>query len=275
MSIQSRYSNIVCYFDPDSEISARTFAEISRHYPMIGSVHWTNNKNNQKIFSPDKKQLIITLGGDGMMLRALHEFANDNVDVYGINLGSVGFLLNNCDLKNLLQKIDSAVVTKLSPLEMKARTTDGKIFSAIAFNEVSLLRETSQTAKMSINVNGKVRLSEMSGDGIMVSTPAGSTAYNAAAHGPIVPLNANVLLLTPINPFRPRRLGSILLPRNSIVSLTVLEASKRPVNAFADSSEIKNVEVVQVYERSDIKMSVLFDKDLSLDERILKEQFTT
>jgi NAD+ kinase len=275
VSIQSRYSNIVCYFDPSSEIAVRTFAEVSKNYPMIGSVHWTTNKNFQKNFNPDKKQLIITLGGDGMMLRALHEFVNDNVDVYGINLGSVGFLLNNCDLKNLLQKIDSAVITKLSPLEMKARTTDGKVFSAIAFNEVSLLRETSQTAKMSIHVNGKVRLSEMSGDGIMVATPAGSTAYNAAAHGPIVPLNANILLLTPINPFRPRRLSSILLPRNSIISLSVLEAAKRPVTAFADSSEIKNVEVVQVYERSDIKMSVLFDKDLSLDERILKEQFTT
>ena len=158
---------------------------------------------------------------------------------------------------------------------MKVRTTDGKISSAIAFNEISLLRHTSQTAKISIHINGKVRLSEMSGDGIMVATPAGSTAYNAAAHGPIVPLNSNVLLLTPINPFRPRRLNSILLPRHSIIAFTILEAYKRPVHAFADSYEIHNVEFVQVYERSDIKISILFDQDLSLDERILKEQFMT
>jgi NAD+ kinase len=152
---------------------------------------------------------------------------------------------------------------------------DGIIYSAIAFNEVSLLRSTAQTAKMSIKVNGEVRLNEMSGDGVMVATVAGSTAYNAAAGGPIVPLNANVLLLTPINPFRPRRLSSILLAKQSIISFQAIEGDKRPISAFADSHEIKNISIVQVYEREDIKMSILFNKESSLDERILKEQFAT
>lgn len=272
MSIQSRYAKIICYFDPQSDTAIKTFSEISRSYPMIGHVY-CNQATYMK--QDDQKQLVITLGGDGVILKALHEFVGKNTDFYGINLGSVGFLLNELDVKNLLQKIDKAVVTKLSPLEMKARKSDGKVFTAIAFNEVSVLRDTSQSAKISIHVNGKERLSELCGDGIMIATPAGSTAYNAAAYGPIVPLNANVLLLTPINPFRPRRLNSILLPRQSIVSLTVLEPTKRPVNAFADSHEIKHVEMLQVYERSDIKISMLFNRDLSLDERILKEQFTT
>ncbi len=274
MSIQSYYSGIICYFDPNSEIAVKSYSEISNAYPMIGYIHW-QEENHSKLFKSNNKQLVITLGGDGMMLKALHEFINDDVDVYGINLGSIGFLLNEYDINKLLHKIETATITKLSPLEMQVRSIDGQISTAMAFNEISLLRRTSQTAKISININGKVRLSEMSGDGIMVATPAGSTAYNAAAHGPIVPLNSNILLLTPINPFRPRRLNSILLSRHSIISFTILDASKRPVNAFADSYEIHNVEFVKVYERSDIKISILFDQDLSLDERILKEQFMT
>lgn len=241
---------------------------------MIGAIHWQKDCT-VRLPQKDSKQLVITLGGDGMMLRALHAFSRESVDVYGVNLGSVGFLLNSCDIKNLLQNIESSVETKLYPLEMNVKTIDGEIHSAIAFNEISLLRSTAQTAKLKISINGEIRLNEMNGDGIMVATPAGSTAYNAAAHGPIVPLNANILLLTPINPFRPRRLNSILLPRQSIVSLIVLEPEKRPISAFADSHEIKNVSIVQVYERSDIRMSILFNKNSSLNERILKEQFST
>lgn len=270
----TKYSNIVCYFDPKSDLACKIYSEIASAYPMIGSVFWSESIP-AKLPKKDSKQLVITLGGDGMMLRALHAFIKDNVDIYGINLGSVGFLLNKYEIKNLLIKIDSAVETRLHPLEMNVKTIDGKIHSAIAFNEVSLLRSTAQTAKMSVNVNGEVRLNEMSGDGVMVATVAGSTAYNAAAGGPIVPLNANVLLLTPINPFRPRRLNSILLPRQSIISFHIIEGDKRPISAFADSYEIKNISMVQVYERSDIKMSILFNKDSSLDERILKEQFAT
>lgn len=270
----SRYSNIICYFDPERESSQKVYAEIAKAYPMIGSVFWTPDQP-VKLPKKDTKQLVITLGGDGMMLRALHTFVNENVDIYGINLGSVGFLLNKYELNSLLTNIDTALETKLYPLEMNAKSTSGQIHSAIAFNEVSLLRSTAQTAKMNIKVNGEVRLQEMYGDGIMVATAAGSTAYNAAAHGPIVPLSANVLLLTPINPFRPRRLGSVLLSRQTIVSFQILESEKRPVSAFADSYEIKNVSMVQVYERSDIKMSILFDKSSSLDDRILKEQFAT
>lgn len=239
---------------------------------MIGNLH----KNSiVKLPKKDSKQLVITLGGDGMMLKALHAFLKENIDIYGINIGSVGFLLNELNIQNLLSNIETAIGTKLYPLEMNVKTTDGKLHSAIAFNEISLLRSTAQTAKICIHINGETRLKELCGDGIMVATAAGSTAYNAAAHGPIVPLNANILLLTPINPFRPRRLNSVLLPRQSIVSLFILESEKRPVSAFADSHEIKNVSAIQIYERSDIHMSILFNKNASLDERILKEQFGT
>lgn len=271
--MQNRYNNIVCYFDQQSEVATNAYTEISHTYPMIGYIFC--GQVRKKFNYIDSKQLVITLGGDGIMLKALHEFVNDNVDIYGINLGSVGFLLNKYELNNLLQNINNAVVTKLSPIEVQAKTIHNQSITAIAFNEVSLLRETSQTAKMSIKINGKVRLDQIFGDGIMVATPAGSTAYNAAAHGPIVPLNANVLLLTPINPFRPRRLSSILLPKHSVISFEILEPSKRPVNAFADSYEIKDVISVEIYEKADINVSVLFNKDLSLDERILKEQFET
>jgi NAD+ kinase len=237
---------------------------------MIGSLY-----SNNRVSLPCKseKQLVITLGGDGVMLRALHAFVGDDVDIYGINLGSVGFLLNNYDLKNLLKNIETSIQIHLSPLEMKVKTTDGQIHKAIAFNEISLLRSTAQTAKIKISVNGKVRLDELSGDGLLVSTAAGSTAYNAAAHGPILPLNSNILVLTPISPFRPRRMSSILLQRQSLVTLMINEFNKRPVSTFADLTEIKNVEIIQIYERSDIKVSILFDCDSSPEERILKEQF--
>ena len=270
--MQNRYSNIICYFDPRSDLACSVYSKIVSSYPMIGSIFY-NEDYPIKLPKKDSKQLVITLGGDGMMLRALHAFIKESVDIYGINLGSVGFLLNKYEIKSLLTKIDTAIETRLYPLEMNVKTVNGEIHSAIAFNEVSLLRSTAQTAKMSIRVNGEVRLNEMSGDGVMVATAAGSTAYNSAAGGPIVPLNSNILLLTPINPFRPRRLNSILLARQSIISFHIIEEEKRPVSAFADSHEIKNISLVQIYERSDIRMSILFDKDSSLDERILKEQF--
>lgn len=272
--MQSKYSNIVCYFDPDSEIALQIYSEIAAAYPMIGSV-LSIRDTPVKLPKKDYKQLVITLGGDGMLLRALHAFSKEDIDIYGINIGSIGFLLNKCDIRNLLNKIETAIETRLYPLEINAKTADNKLHSAIAFNEVSLLRSTSQTAKVEIKVNGELRLKEMCSDGIMVATAAGSSAYNSAAGGPIVPLNSNVLLLTPINPFRPRRLKTVIIPRQSIVSFKVLENAKRPVSAFADSHEIKDVLIVQVYERSDIRMTILFDQDSSLDERILKEQFAT
>jgi NAD+ kinase len=260
------YSRITCYFDNKSEIAKSIYQKIVNKYPMIGY-------RSGKEITTSGKELIIVLGGDGVMLKALHDFAGLDCDLYGINLGSVGFLLNSLDLDQLLTKIEEATRTQLSPLEMRVETLTGFEEKALAFNEVSLLRYTSQTAKLAIYINGKIRLEELAGDGVMVATPAGSTAYNAAASGPIVPLKANILLLTPINPFRPRKLSSILLSKNSLVTIEVLESEKRPVKAFADSYEIKSVKKVEVYERSDIKVSVLFDKGLSLDERILKEQF--
>jgi NAD+ kinase len=223
----------------------------------------------------DSLKLVITLGGDGMMLRALHHFMGQNVHIYGINLGSVGFLLNRYSLNDLLLRIEESVIAKLYPLKMEVETINGELFSALAINEISILRQTSQSAKFSVSVNGTLRLEEMVGDGMLVATPAGSTAYNAAARGPIVPLDANVLLLTPINPFRPRRLNSILLQRQSTVSLNVFNPQKRPVSAVADSFEIRNIMTVEISECHDICMSVLFDRDHSLEERILKEQFTS
>ncbi len=272
--MQNKYSNIVCFFDPNSQVALKVYSEIATAYPMIGSVLWIKD-HQVKLPQKDSKQLVITLGGDGMMLRALHAFFKENVEIYGINIGSIGFLLNKYDIKNLLNKIETAIETKLYPLEVNAKTTCNNIYSAIAFNEVSLLRSTSQTAKLEIKVNGEVRLKEMYSDGVMVATAAGSSAYNSAAGGPIVPLNSNVLLMTPINPFRPRRLKSVIIPRQSIAAFKVLESEKRPVSAFADSQEMKDVLIVQVYERSDTRMTILFDQDSSLDERILKEQFTS
>jgi NAD+ kinase len=265
----SNYSRITCYFDERSELAKDTYNKIVNKYPMIGCR--TDNQFDQD--THNGKELVITLGGDGVILKALHLFAGLNLDLYGINLGSVGFLLNDLDLDNLLTKIEEAIPTPLSPLEVRVEKKGGEVEKALAFNEVSLLRYTSQTAKLAIYINGKIRLEELAGDGIMVATPAGSTAYNAAASGPILPLKANILLLTPINPFRPRKLSSILLSKNSLVTIEILEVEKRPIKVFADSHEINKAKRVEVYERSDIKVSVLFDKNLSLDERILKEQF--
>ncbi len=279
MFVKNRYSSVLCFFDPTSELAVKIYNEISSILPMIGAVSCRDievyNRYSIKRLSDDQLKLIITLGGDGMMLRALHYFMGQNVHIYGINLGSVGFLLNKYNIKDLLSRIEESTITRLHPLRMDVKTMEGQSFSALAINEVSILRQTHQSAKFSVTVNNTVRLDEMVGDGILVSTPAGSTAYNAAAHGPIIPLDANVLLLTPINPFRPRRLNSILLQRQSVVLLHILDLQKRPVSAVADSFEIRNVVTVEVAECSDIHMSLLFDRDHSLEERILKEQFSS
>ncbi|MBL8712668.1 MAG: NAD kinase [Alphaproteobacteria bacterium] len=217
--------------------------------------------------------VIVALGGDGSMLRALHEGLRLKKPVYGMNRGSVGFLLNEYSDKNLMQRLERAQVVKLNPLRMKVTTMNGGSQDALAINEVSLLRETRQAAKLKVTIDGVVRLDELICDGIIFSTPAGSTAYNLSAHGPIIPLSAGILALTPISAFRPRRWRGALLPQSARLKLTIMEARNRPVSAVADFTEIRDVETVEVWQDTSVEISLLFDPEMNLDERMIKEQF--
>lgn len=217
--------------------------------------------------------VIIALGGDGSMLRALHDSILHKKPVFGMNRGSIGFLLNEYRAEGLPERLLRAQSVKLNPLRMKVETIDGAVHDALAINEVSLLRETRQAAKLKISIDGIIRLEELICDGLIVATPAGSTAYNLSAHGPIVPLSAGILALTPISAFRPRRWRGALLPRTSRLAIIVLEAHNRPVSAVADSTEIRDVRTVEVWEDQGIDIKLLFDPEMNLDERMLKEQF--
>jgi NAD+ kinase len=223
---------------------------------------------------PDDADVVVALGGDGFMLETLHQMLGRNLPVYGMNRGSVGFLMNEYHGDDLLERIDSAQETVLSPLRMTATTQNGRKVDAIAINEVALFRETRQTAKIRIEIDGIARLEELICDGVLIATPAGSTAYNLSAHGPIVPIGAQVLALTPISAFRPRRWRGALLPFGTTFDLTVLEPVKRPVSAVADFTEVRDVVHVQVAEDHDRHVRLLFDAEHNLEERILKEQFS-
>jgi NAD+ kinase len=218
--------------------------------------------------------VIVALGGDGFMLESIHRLIGQSVPVYGMNCGSVGFMMNAFNTEGLLDRLDRAQPVVLHPLRMNAVTSTGRVEEAIAFNEVSLLRELRQAAKIRISVDGRVRIEEMVCDGVLVSTPAGSTAYNLSAHGPIVPLSANLLPLTPISAFRPRRWRGALLPSSADVFFEVLEAEKRPVAAVADFTEVRDVVSVAVCEDRSVQATILFDPDQGLSERIVTEQFT-
>ncbi|MBY0339386.1 MAG: NAD kinase [Acetobacteraceae bacterium] len=222
---------------------------------------------------PQEADFIVALGGDGMMLETQHRFLGRNPRIYGMNRGSVGFLMNAWREDDLPQRLQAAQAALVHPLRMRAHTATGTS-AALAINEVSLLRETRQAAKLRIFVDGKERMPELICDGILVSTPAGSTAYNLSAHGPIVPLTANLLPMTPISAFRPRRWRGALLPSEARVVIEVLEADKRPVSATADSTEVRDVHRVEIREDRSIGMTMLFDPDHSLQERIIAEQFT-
>lgn len=222
----------------------------------------------------DEADVIVALGGDGFMLETLHANMARRVPVYGMNRGSVGFLMNDYGEDGLIERIAAAGKAVIHPLQMDAWTEAGQAQSGLAINEVSLLRQTRQSAKLKISVDGKVRLEELSCDGCMVATPAGSTAYNLSAHGPIIPLDARMLALTPISAFRPRRWRGALLSHRATVEFEVLEADKRPVSAVADSLEIRRVVRVVVTERRDIALTMLFDAGRSFEERVLAEQFT-
>ncbi len=217
---------------------------------------------------------VVALGGDGFMLETLHTVLGRPVPVYGMNCGSVGFLMNNFDEDRLAERLANAQAAVLHPLRMEVETISGTIEEALALNEVSLLRQLRQAAKIRITIDGRVRLAELICDGILVSTPAGSSAYNLSAHGPIVPLSANLLPLTPISAFRPRRWRGALLPSTAEVLFEVLETEKRPVAAVADFTEVRDVISVAVIEDRSIEVTVLFDPDQGLSERIIAEQFT-
>lgn len=222
---------------------------------------------------PEEATAVIALGGDGFMLQTQHEYMNSGLPIYGMNKGTVGFLMNEYKPDNLKQRISRALKSKIRPLAMVATDMDGKKHEAIAINEVSLLRQSYQAASLSITTDGKERLEALVCDGVLVATPAGSTAYNLSAHGPILPLGAPLLALTPVSPFRPRRWRGALLPNTVEVIIKVNEPEKRPVNAVADHTEIKSVK--EVFIKLDMENSglILFDPDHSWDDRILAEQF--
>ena len=223
---------------------------------------------------PAEADVVVCLGGDGFMLETLHAVLGRGLPVYGMNCGSVGFLMNPFVADGLPERIARAQAAVLHPLRMHAVTQAGAVEEALALNEVSLLRQLRQAGKIRITVDGTTRLPELICDGVLVATPAGSTAYNLSAHGPIVPLSANLLPLTPISAFRPRRWRGALLPSTAEVLFEVLEPEKRPVAAVADFTEVRNVASVAVGEDRGLHVAVLFDPDQGLSERIIAEQFT-
>jgi NAD+ kinase len=251
------YSSIA-FFAADTDSAQRAVRRLERRYGRI---------------APDKADVIVTLGGDGTMLEALHRFMQCGVPFYGMNRGTVGFLLNAYRESGLARRLGAATPVALHPLRMNAKTIGGKTHQALAFNEVSLLRESRQAAKLRIRIDRKVRMKELICDGVLLATPAGSTAYNLSAHGPIVPLGAGLLALTPISAFRPRRWRGALLPASAQVVIAVAEPTKRPVSAVADYTEVRDVREVSVREAREISVTLLFDPEHNLEERILSEQF--
>jgi NAD+ kinase len=223
--------------------------------------------------NPAQADAIIALGGDGLMLQVLHKFLTVGKPIYGMNRGSVGFLMNDFSEKDLLERINSAEAAVIHPLRMEATDIAGNKAKGIAFNEVSLLRQRHQAAKLKISIDGKARLDELICDGILVATPAGSTAYNLSAHGPILPIDAPLMAVTPISAFRPRRWRGAILTHKAKVTIEVLEPDKRPVAAVADHHEIRDVVRVDIAEDRKRKAVLLFDNDHSLAERVLAEQF--
>ncbi|HET6588279.1 MAG TPA: NAD kinase [Oleiagrimonas sp.] len=229
--------------------------------------------NRYSTVSVHEADVIVALGGDGFMLRTLHEYLGLDVPVYGMKLGRIGFLMNQHREDDLLARIKRAHPAILRPLEMRVTTAAGEEHTALAFNEVSLLRQSNQAAHIDVALNGSTKLEALICDGVLVSTPAGSTAYNLSAHGPILPLDANVLALTPISPFRPRRWRGAILPHASRVSFKVRDSERRPVSTTADFQEVRDVLAVDVRQSGAYRAQLLFDPEHNLEERILDEQF--
>ncbi len=222
---------------------------------------------------PNEATVVVALGGDGLMLQTLHRFMGTDIPIYGMHRGSVGFLMNEFNEDGLPERIANAKLSVIHPLKMKAENIKGEVHQALAINEVSLFRQTGQSARLSISVDGQERMSELICDGVLVATPAGSTAYNLSVGGPILPIKARLLALTPISPFRPRRWRGALLPNKASVRVNVLEADKRPVSAVADHNEFRDVLSVSIREERNLGLKLLFDPGHALEERILAEQF--
>lgn len=227
--------------------------------------------------APQEADVIVALGGDGFMLQTLHQMLEtDQIKpVFGMNLGTVGFLMNEWRLQGLDGRIDRAKPVKVIPLRMKATTVGGEQYALPAINEVSLLRETRQTAKLEVSVDGRTVIPELVCDGVLVATPAGSTAYNLSAHGPILPLGSGLVALTPISPFRPRRWRGAILPDKTRIRFAALDSVKRPVSAVADQREVRDVKEVEVATDAERPLTLLFDPEHTLDDRIAAEQFIT
>lgn len=221
----------------------------------------------------DDADVVVALGGDGLMLETLHSCIGKNIPVYGMNQGTVGFLMNNYEEESLQERIDKAQQVILNPLRMIAYTKHGEGFQALAINEVSTFRQTKQTASLQIKVDDKVRMEDLRCDGLLLSSPAGSTAYNLSVHGPILPMGSGVLALTPISAFRPRRWRGAILKHTSKVEIMVLNNEKRPVSAVADNFEVRDVTKIEIFEDSGISIPILFDDDNNFEEKVLKEQF--
>ena len=248
----------ITFLASDAPAAKRALTALAKRY---GNAH------------PDKAEVVVALGGDGLMLQALHGCLKSGLPVYGMNRGSVGFLMNDFKETALPDRLNAAEATLIRPLRMVAHTHDGKKYERLAFNEVSLLRQRSQAAKLKLSVDGRVRLDEMICDGLIVATPVGSTAYNLSAHGPILPVGSPLLAMTPISVFRPRRWRGAILPNSAKVSVEVLEEDKRPVAAVADHDEVRHVVKVDIAEDKKRSVKMLFDPGRSLAERVLNEQF--
>ncbi|MBS0250692.1 MAG: NAD kinase [Proteobacteria bacterium] len=222
---------------------------------------------------PAEADVIVALGGDGFMLQTLHRFINDKIPIYGMNRGSVGFLMNDYREEDLLERLSAAETSRIHPLAMIATDANGKAHKSLAINEISLFRQRYQAAKLQVAIDDKVRLEELICDGILVSTPAGSTAYNLSAHGPILPIKSQLLAVTPISPFRPRRWRGAIVPSKVRITISVLEHEKRPVSAVADHFETRNVIKVDIEQARAIELFMMFDREHGLEERVLAEQF--
>jgi NAD+ kinase len=242
----------------EAESAQAALSELVQLYPTV---------------DPDRAELVVALGGDGFMLQTLHRFIDRGIPIYGMHRGSVGFLMNAYRPDELMARLERAETVTLYPLAMTATRASGEIIEELAINEVALIRQSPQVAKIRISVDGIVRLPELMCDGVLVATPAGSTAYNLSAHGPILPLGTDVLALTPISPFRPRRWRGAILPHDAVVRFDMVEGVKRPVTVSADSTEVRDVISVEVKETRKAAINLLFDREFNLQERVLQEQF--
>ena len=249
----------IAFVSSKSPSAVEACAELQANYPHV---------------SPGEADVVVALGGDGFMLETFHRYVSSGKPIYGMNRGTVGFLANSYRDDDLKRRLESSQVLLLHPLKMTAISDSGSEHIARAYNEVSLLRQTRQAANLRVLVDGKERIARLMCDGVLIATPAGSTAYNLSAHGPILPIGSGVLALTPISAFRPRRWRGAVLPHTAKVVLEVLDHYKRPVSAVADGTEVRNVVEVRIEEDVNTELRLLFDPEHGLEERILNEQFT-